>query len=119
LAGNLPPYNTYSGERDGPIDPNAPHMDNPVGLTQKLFVCGDPRANENPVLLSMHILFVREHNRLCEELAQQHPDWNDEQLYQHARKLVSGLIQSVHYDEWLPTVGVNLPPYQGYNPNVH
>ena len=118
-AGNLPPYNTYSGEHDGPIDPNAPHMDNPVGLTQKVFVCGDPRANENPALLSMHTLFVREHNRLCEELATKHPNWNDEQLYQHARKLVSGLIQSVMYDEWLPTVGVNLPAYQGYNPNMH
>jgi hypothetical protein len=118
-AGNLPPYNTIDGERDSPIDLSAPHMDNPVGLTQKLFVCGDPRANENPALLSMHILFVREHNRLCEDLVKKHPEWDDEQLYQHARKLVGALIQSIHYDEWLPTVGIELPPYDGYKTNVH
>jgi hypothetical protein len=114
-AGNLPPYNTYSGEFEAPIDPNAPHMDNATGIFDKLFVCGDPRANENPVLLSFHTLFVREHNRLCDELAEQHPDWNDEQLYQHARKIVGGLIQSVVYDEWLPATGIDLPAYEGYD----
>lgn len=117
-AGNLPPFNTYNGEQDTPIDPNAPHMDNPVGLSQKFFVCGDARANENPLLFAFHTIFMREHNRLCGELAVQHPDWDDEQLYQHARKLVSGLIQSIVFNEWLPAVGVQLSPYQGYDPTV-
>lgn len=118
-AGNLPPYNTYSGEFDAPIDPNAPHMDNATGVFDKLFVCGDPRANENVLLLSFHTLFVREHNLLCEELAQEHPDWNDEQLYQHARKIVGGLIQSIVYEEWLPAMGIELPEYQGYDDQVN
>jgi hypothetical protein len=94
-------------------------MDNPVGMTEKVFVCGDPRAGENPLLLAFHAIFVREHNRLCDELAQEHPDWNDEQLYQHARKLVGALIQSIVYDEWLPAVGVDLPSYQGYDETVN
>ncbi|MCO6486781.1 MAG: hypothetical protein J5I98_00120 [Phaeodactylibacter sp.] len=118
-AGNLPPFNTYNGERNTPIDPNAPHMDNPVGLSDKFFVAGDVRANENPLLLGFHTLFVREHNRLCGELEQQHPDWTDEQLYQHARKIVGGLIQSVVYNEWLPAMGITLPAYTGYKPNVN
>jgi len=118
-TGNLPPYNTYSGEYDAPIDPNAPHMDNATGIFDKLFVCGDARANENALLLSFHTLFVREHNRLCEELALEHPDWTDEQLYQHARKMVGGLIQSVVYDEWLPAMGIDLPDYQGYDDQVN
>lgn len=118
-TGNLPPFNTYNGEYNTPIDPNAPHMDNPTGISDKFFVAGDARANENPLLLSFHTLFVREHNRLCDELAQQHPDWSDEQLYQHARKVVGGLIQSVVYNEWLPTMGVGLPPYDGYDPTVN
>lgn len=117
-AGNLPPFNTFNGEYDAPVDPSAPHVENPVGLTERVFICGDPRAAENPVLLAMHTLFVREHNRLCDELADKNPTWNDEQLYQHARKLVGGLIQSITYDEWLPTVGVDVPAYQGYNPNL-
>lgn len=117
-AGNLLPWNTLSGEIDGTVDPTAPEMANPTGQL-KLFVAGDIRANENLLLLSMHTLFAREHNRLCDELAQAHPDWNDEQLYQHARKLVGGFIQHIAYNEWLPTLGVNIPPYTGYKPNVN
>ncbi len=118
-AGNLLPYNTFSGEYDDEIDHNAPEMDNPVGLTEKLFVAGDVRVNENPLLIGFHTLFVREHNRLCDELIAQHPDWTDEEIYQHARKIVGGLIQSVVYYEWLPTMGVYLDDYSGYDPNVN
>jgi len=117
-SGNMLPYNTTTGEFGAPIDPDAPHMDNPVGLTEKVFVAGDARANENPLLLSFHTLFVREHNRLCDELALEHPDWSDEQLYQHARKLLGGILQSIVYNEWLPTMGVKLPPYNGYRAEV-
>ena len=117
--GNMPPFNTDTGEFDGVVDPSAPHMDNPVGITDKVYVAGDVRANENPVLLAFHTLFVREHNRLCDKLVEEHPDWDDEQLYQHARRLVSGLIQSIVYDEWLPAMGVMLPPYAGYDPEIN
>lgn len=117
--GNMLPFNTFNSEFDGTIDPNAPHMDNPVGLTDKLFVAGDARANENPLLLAYHTIFVREHNRLCDELALQNPSWSDEELYQYARKIVGGLLQCIVYNEWLPTMGVELPPYSGYNSRVH
>lgn len=118
-TGNLLPYNTVTGEFDDPIDPNSPHMDNATGISSVLFVAGDSRASENPVLAAMHTLFVREHNRQCRWLASRHPDWTDEELYQHARKIVGGLIQSIVYDEWLPAMGVQLPPYSGYNPQVN
>lgn len=118
-AGNLMPYNTISGELEDEIDPAAPHMDDPVKLFTKHFVAGDVRANENPVLCSFHTLFVREHNRLCDELSIQHPDWDDEMLYQHARKIVGGLIQNILYNEWLPAVGVEIPPYNGYKADVN
>lgn len=118
-AGNMMPYNTSDGELDSPIDLSAPHMDDAVGLSPYHFVAGDARANENPLLAAFHTIFVREHNRQCDLLAQLHPDWTDEQLYQHARKLVSGVLQSIVYNEWLPVMGVDLPPYTGYNPEVH
>ena len=118
-AGNQLPYNTDTGELDGEVDEHAPEMDDAVGLTDKLFVAGDVRANENPLLLSFHLLFVREHNRLCDELALANPDWNDEQLYQHARRMVGGFIQSITYNEWLPAMGVDLGSYEGYKEDVN
>lgn len=118
-AGNLLPYNTTTGEFTDPIDPNAPHMADDVGFASRLFVAGDDRANEQPLLAVMHNLFVREHNRICDELIIEHPTWNDEQLYQHARKIVGGLIQAVVYEEWLPAMGVHLPPYNGYDETVN
>ncbi|MCB9284921.1 MAG: T9SS type A sorting domain-containing protein [Lewinellaceae bacterium] len=118
-AGDLLPYNTTDGQLGSSIDPGAPHMDNPVGATDKLFVAGDVRANEQPLLVVMHTLFVREHNRLCDVLAEANPGWTDEQLYQQARRLVSGMVQRITFEEWLPTLGVVLDPYTGYDPSVN
>lgn len=117
--GNLLPFNTVTGELDGAIDPDAPHMDNPTRAFDKFFVAGDPRVNENPLLIAFHTLFVREHNRICDELAREHPDWDDELLYLQTRKRVAAIIQSIVYNEWLPTMGVRLPEYQGYRADVN
>ena len=119
VEGDLLPWNTINNEYGGSsIDFSAPKMEDETstsGQQSKLFVSGDTRANENPLLIAMHTLFVREHNRLCLELRESYPNWNDEQLYQRARKLVSAYIQSITYNEWLPAMGVFLPEYTGYN----
>ena len=43
---------------------------------------GDLRVNEQPTLGTMHLLFVREHNRLARHLNGINPLWDDERLYQ-------------------------------------
>jgi len=118
-AGNLLPYNTISGENAGSLDPSAPHMENPVGAETTIFVAGDARVNENTLLIAMHTLFMREHNRQCDVIAAANPGLNDEQIYQKARQLTSGIIQSIFYNEWMGAVGIELPPYQGYDPTVN
>ncbi|MEO1147726.1 MAG: peroxidase family protein [Cyanobacteria bacterium J06638_22] len=84
------------------------------------FSAGDTRANENSVLSSMHTLFVREHNRLADELADAHPSWTDEQIYQRARQINIAQIQNITFNEYLPTLlGNDLPAYQGYDPSIN
>lgn len=117
--GNLLPFNTTTGELEDAIDHNAPEMADDVGMADRLFVGGDVRANENPLLTSFHTLFVREHNRQCDLLALAHPDWTDEELYQYARKIVGALVQAIVYEEWLPAMGVHLTPYTGYQSDVN
>ncbi|PHI19766.1 hypothetical protein CEQ90_11100 [Lewinellaceae bacterium SD302] len=118
-TGNLLPYNTIDGEFDSPIDPDAPHMGDDVGFSPRLFVAGDVRANENPLLTSFHTLFVREHNRRAEIIKTEHPDWTDEEIYQLARKYVGGHIAAITYNEWLPAMGVPIADYSGYDETIH
>ena len=88
---------------------------------QSLFAAGDIRANENSVLVSMHTLFVREHNLLAEELAIAHPQWTDEQLFARARQINVAQYQSIVYNEYLPSIlGDNvLPAYSGYDAGIN
>ncbi len=116
-AGNLLPWNTTTGEQSAPIDPTAPSMSNDQDHTIKTFVAGDVRAAEHPGITSLHTVFVREHNRICDRLLAQGLK-NDEEIFQKARKEVGALIQAVTYQEFLPAMGVTLAPYQTYRDNV-
>jgi peroxidase len=109
--GNLLPF----GEADGSSPPMSGLNENENLISPAdLFVAGDVRANETLFLLAMHTLFVREHNRLVKEIRSKSGETNDELLFQAARKIVGALVQSITYNEFLPALGVELPPYVGY-----
>jgi len=109
-AGDLLPFN------DGTLA-NA----NPVGLpATSLYVAGDVRANEQPGLTVLHVVFVREHNRIAGKLKANHPTWGDEKLYQEARRRVGAEMQVITYEEFLPALlGHKLPKYTGYKESVN
>lgn len=116
-TGNFLPYNTTDGEYESNIGENAPSMAGDGDGTNKVFVAGDVRANEQPGLTVLHTLFVREHNRICERLKQDGMN-NDEEMYQIARKRVGAYLQAITYREFLPALGIQLAPYQNYRPHI-
>ncbi|MEO1798806.1 MAG: peroxidase family protein [Cyanobacteria bacterium J06629_2] len=109
--GNLLPFGNETFENANPSRQSA----------SSLFAAGDVRANENSVLVSLHTLFVREHNRLAQALAIAHPEWTDEQLYQRARQINIAQYQAIVYQEYLPTIlGFDaLPDYTNYDSTIN
>jgi hypothetical protein len=111
-TGNLLPFNTLLLENK-----NDAHQ----VADDKLVLAGDVRANENPGLISLQTLFVREHNRIATALATKNPRLSDEALYQKARTTVIAELQWIVYKEYLPALlGTNaLRAYTGYKPTVN
>lgn len=93
---------------------------NNLPISGGAFVAGDIRAQENPDLTALQVLFVREHNRQVARLQQAHPGWSGEQLYQQARAVVTAEIARITYNEFLPHLlgKGTIAPYKGYNPNA-
>ena len=107
---------------DGPQLPrNEFNLPNAGGHGAHLRLAGDIRANEHVVLLSMHTLFVREHNRLCDEIARAQLGYSDEMIYQRARRVVGALMQVITYNEFLPALlGASaISAYTGYDNTVN
>ena len=106
-AGDLLPFNELG-------------LPNAGGPSDDLFLAGDVRANEQVGLMAMHTLWVREHNRIADELAASDPKATDEELYQRARSIVIAEMQVITYNEFLPALlGRDaMPDYQGYDPSI-
>jgi peroxidase len=106
-AGDLLPFNTGG-------------LPNAGGSSADLFLAGDVRANEQVALTVMHTLFVREHNRLANQIAGANPNLSGDQIYQRARRLVGAMMQAITYRQFLPALlGQDaLPAYSGYDRRV-
>ncbi|XP_008473802.1 peroxidase-like [Diaphorina citri] len=68
------------------------------------YFAGDSRANQNSFLTPLQVLFLRLHNILAREFAKINHHWDDERLYQEARKTVIGIYQWITYEEMLPVL---------------
>jgi len=111
-AGNMLPFNSLLLEND-----NDAHQ----VPDENLFLAGDVRANENPGIISLQTLFVREHNRIAGQIALGNPRLNDEEIYQKARQTVIAEMQWIVYNEYLPALlgPTAMPSYRGYSPKVN
>ena len=106
-ANNLLPFNTMG-------------ITNAPSTSSSFFVAGDIRVAEHPVLTALHVLFVREHNRICAEVKSAFPrDDDDEIIYQRARMINIAQYQRIVYEEFLPAMmGRPLRPYTGFSPST-
>lgn len=68
------------------------------------FESGDTRANENLHLTSMHLIWARQHNYLAQGLQQINPHWDDETLFQEARRILGAQMQHITYNEFLTVI---------------
>jgi len=92
--------------RLGPSLPTRSQTDVPLKRKESPedLVAGDMRAIESPGLASIHSLFHAEHNRIARQILALNPGFDDEQIYQHARKWVIAELQNIAYSEFLPSV---------------
>lgn len=69
-----------------------------------MFSLGDRRANENLHLTSMQLIWARHHNTLASSLSSINPHWDDEKLFQEARRILAAQMQHITYNEFLPVL---------------
>lgn len=66
------------------------------------YLAGDIRVNQNPGLTILQTVLMREHNDLATRLAHFNPHWDDNKLFEEARKINIAQYSHINYYEWLP-----------------
>uniref|UniRef100_A0A8C4UR39 Prostaglandin G/H synthase 1 n=1 Tax=Falco tinnunculus TaxID=100819 RepID=A0A8C4UR39_FALTI len=85
-------FQVVDGEVYPPTVTDAPvHMVYPSAIPkEKQLAMGQEVFGLLPGLCMYATLWLREHNRVCDILKQEHPTWSDEQLFQTARLILIG-----------------------------
>jgi len=71
---------------------------------QRCFLTGDPRVQDNAALLALQTVFLREHNRIAKTLNVTNPTWDEQKVFNNARKILNGVFQNIVYGEFLPAL---------------
>lgn len=74
-------------------------------------IAGDVRVDITVLMVTLQTVLLREHNSLADGLAAVNPHWDDERLYQEARRIVIAQWQHMTYKEWLPWLIGNCPTF--------
>jgi prostaglandin-endoperoxide synthase 2 len=67
----------------------------------KLYATGLERGNSSVGYVALSLVFLREHNRICDELSRLHPSWEDERLFQTARMINTCLLLKLTVEEYI------------------
>ena len=94
-------------------------------FNETCFLCGDIRCNDQTALTILHIIWLRQHNRIAPLLQNLNPDWDDETIFQETRKIVGSMIQKIAYKDYLPKVfnqtyfDLLIGNYESYNESLN
>ncbi|MGY1762277.1 peroxidase family protein [Geodermatophilus sp. SYSU D00779] len=112
-GGEFPPY--YFG-RDGRVKPefeglplSYPGADRKAvelgelseAQKRNLFALGIPRGNIHYGFVMLSTLFLREHNRLADLISAEHPDWDDERVFQAARNTLIVILIKIVIEDYI------------------
>ena len=88
-------------------------LDEPLGLgnvvdRSTLFAVGGDRANANPQVAMLNLLFLREHNRLAALLEAANPGWDDDRVFETARNIVIVMFIKVVVEEYINHINTSV-----------
>ncbi|XP_068230958.1 prostaglandin G/H synthase 2-like [Palaemon carinicauda] len=84
-----------NGEEFPPSLSDNADMSTSQPLKNQSFALAHPTFSSSPGLFVFATIWLREHNRVCDELLKVHSDWDDERLYETARLIVSGEVVKI------------------------
>ncbi|MEX0371497.1 MAG: peroxidase family protein [Tateyamaria sp.] len=94
--------------KDGKVAPEFEVLDPPLGqstLDDKrratLFAFGGDRANSVPQVAMLNTLFLREHNRLAAQIEEEHPDWDDDRIFETTRNAVIVMFIKIVVEDYI------------------
>ncbi|XP_017102828.2 peroxidase [Drosophila bipectinata] len=90
-----------NGQHWLPVNRN---FDGECGTKSECYSLPDIRNRFSPTIAVIHTLLVREHNRLAESLALLNADYDDERIFQEARKINIAQYQKITYYDLLPLI---------------
>jgi prostaglandin-endoperoxide synthase 2 len=102
-------YALFLYPADGNGDPEFAELDVPLGIDNitdprtraQLFAFGGDRANGTPQVAMLNTLLLREHNRLAGAIEHDHPDWDDERVFQTARNNLIVIFIKIVVEEYI------------------
>ncbi|MGI9570168.1 MAG: peroxidase family protein, partial [Desulfobulbia bacterium] len=112
--------------KNGKVDPQFKDLDRPLGLDKlergikaarekkdkkllkfltdqrnSIFAFGGDRVNSVPQASMINILLLREHNRIAAQLGEEHPNWDDDRVFETARNIVIVLFIKIVVEDYI------------------